>query len=75
MVNLAFRQSFLTLKNWDGAYVTFIAFYVVCCLVTWMVFMRQRPGRFVWGLGLAGSRVVTRREVLRRRSAAYDPAT
>ena len=44
MVNLAFRQSFLTLKNGDGAYVTFIAFYVVCCLVTWMVFMRQRRG-------------------------------
>ena len=46
MVNLAFRQS-LTLKNGDGAYVTFIAFYVVRCLVTWMVFMRQRPGRLL----------------------------
>jgi hypothetical protein len=32
----------------DGAYVTFIAFYVVCCLVTWMVFMRQRPGAIAW---------------------------
>lgn len=46
MVNLAFRQSFLTLKNGDGAYIAFIAFYVVCCLVTWVVFMRQRS---CWG--------------------------
>jgi MFS transporter, NNP family, nitrate/nitrite transporter len=47
MVNLAFRQSFLTLKNGDGAYIAFIAFYGVCCLVTWTVFMRQRPGRLL----------------------------
>jgi len=47
MVNLAFRQSFLTLKNGDGAYIAFIAFYVVCCLVTWVFFMRQRPGRLL----------------------------
>ena len=47
MVNLAFRQSFLTLQNGDGAYIAFIACYVVCCLVTWVVFMRQRPGRLL----------------------------
>ncbi|HET9303230.1 MAG TPA: nitrate/nitrite transporter [Propionibacteriaceae bacterium] len=47
MVNLAFRQSFLTLKNGDGAYIAFITFYAVCCLVTWVVFMRQRPGRLL----------------------------
>jgi MFS transporter, NNP family, nitrate/nitrite transporter len=47
MVNLAFRQSFLTLKNGDGAYIAFIACYAVCCLVTWAVFMRQRPGRLL----------------------------
>jgi len=47
MVNLAFRQSFLTLQNGDGAYIAFISFYVVCCLVTWVVFMRQRPGRLL----------------------------
>jgi len=45
LVNLAFRQSFLTLKNGDGAYITFIAFYAVCVAVTWAVFMRQRDGR------------------------------
>jgi MFS transporter, NNP family, nitrate/nitrite transporter len=47
MVNLAFRQSFLTLKNGDGAYIAFIAFYVVCGLVTWVVFMRERQGRLL----------------------------
>jgi NNP family nitrate/nitrite transporter-like MFS transporter len=47
MVNLAFRQSFLVLKNGDGAYLAFIAFYALCCLVTWAVFLRQRPGRLL----------------------------
>jgi MFS transporter, NNP family, nitrate/nitrite transporter len=47
MVNLAFRQSFLTLKNGDGACIAFIACYAVCCLVTWVVFMWQRPGRLL----------------------------
>ena len=47
MVNLAFRQSFLTLKNGDGAYLAFVAFYLMCCLITWEVFMRQRPGRLL----------------------------
>jgi MFS transporter, NNP family, nitrate/nitrite transporter len=47
MVNLAFRQSFLTLKNGDGAYIAFIGFYLVCCVVTWVVFMRERQGRLL----------------------------
>jgi MFS transporter, NNP family, nitrate/nitrite transporter len=45
LVNLAFRQSFLTLKNGDGAYLTFIAFYALCFAVTWAVFIRPREGR------------------------------
>ena len=45
LVNLAFRQSFLTLKNGDGAYLAFIAFYAVCFAVTWAVFLRPRAGR------------------------------
>ena len=45
LVNLAFRQSFLTLGNGDGAYVAFIAFYMVCVAVTWTFFVRSRPGR------------------------------
>ncbi|MGI3779893.1 MAG: nitrate/nitrite transporter [Janthinobacterium lividum] len=47
LVNLAFRQSFLTLKNGDGAYVAFIVFYAVCVVVTWAVFIRARPGKLV----------------------------
>ena len=45
LVNLAFRQSFLTLKNGDGAYIAFIAFYAICVAVTWVVFLRKRPGQ------------------------------
>ncbi len=45
LVNLAFRQSFLTLKNGDGAYLTFIAFYVICVAVTYVMFIRPRAGR------------------------------
>lgn len=45
LVNLAFRQSFLALKNGDGAYIAFIACYALCFAVTWAVFMRRHPGR------------------------------
>jgi NNP family nitrate/nitrite transporter-like MFS transporter len=45
LVNLAFRQSFLTLQNGDGAYITFIACYAICFAVTWAVFIRPRDGR------------------------------
>jgi NNP family nitrate/nitrite transporter-like MFS transporter len=41
LVNLAFRQSFLTTKNADAAYIAFIAFYAVCVLVTWAVYLRK----------------------------------
>jgi NNP family nitrate/nitrite transporter-like MFS transporter len=44
-VNLAFRQSFLSFGTGDGAYLGFIAFYAVCFVVTWAVFVRQRAGR------------------------------
>ena len=44
-VNLAFRQSFLTLKNGDGAVLAFIVFYAICFVVTWAVFIRPRAGR------------------------------
>jgi NNP family nitrate/nitrite transporter-like MFS transporter len=45
LVNLAFRQSFLTQGTGDAAYVAFIAFYVVCLLVTWAAYLRGRiPG-------------------------------
>ncbi|MFG1855416.1 nitrate/nitrite transporter [Actinomadura geliboluensis] len=45
LVNIAFRQSFLTYGTGDGAYLSFIAFYAVCCALTWLVYLRARPGR------------------------------
>ncbi|MFV2018736.1 nitrate/nitrite transporter [Micromonospora sp. LOL_023] len=42
LVNIAFRQSFLTSGTADAAYVVFIAFYAVCVVVTWGVY--RRPG-------------------------------
>ena len=47
LVNLAFRQSFLTFGSGDGAYIAFIAFYAICFAVTWAAFIRQREGRLV----------------------------
>ncbi|GAA1799174.1 nitrate/nitrite transporter [Actinomadura chokoriensis] len=45
LVNIAFRQSFLASGTGDGAYLAFIAFYAVCCVLTWAVYLRPRPGR------------------------------
>jgi len=45
LVNLAFRQSFLTLHNGNGAYVACIAFYAICLVVTWWCFVRPHTGR------------------------------
>ena len=41
LVNLAFRQSFLSYKTGDGAYIAFIAFYAICFAVTWTVYIRR----------------------------------
>ena len=40
LVNVAFRQSFLSTKTGDAAYIAFIAFYVLCAVVTWAVYLR-----------------------------------
>jgi NNP family nitrate/nitrite transporter-like MFS transporter len=42
LVNLAFRQSFRTTGSADAAYLAFLAFYAVCVLVTWAVYVRPR---------------------------------
>lgn len=42
-INLAFRQSFLTAKSGDPAYWSFLAFYVVCVVVTYVVYLRPVP--------------------------------
>ncbi|QKG18979.1 nitrate/nitrite transporter [Actinomadura verrucosospora] len=43
LVNIAFRQSFLTSGTGDGAYIAFIAYYAVCCVLTWTVYLRTHP--------------------------------
>jgi NNP family nitrate/nitrite transporter-like MFS transporter len=45
LVNLAFRQSFLAYKTADAAYLSFIAFYALCVLVTWAVYLRPSTRR------------------------------
>jgi MFS transporter, NNP family, nitrate/nitrite transporter len=45
LVNLAFRQSFLTYGSGNGAYVVFIAFYLLCSAVTWTMYLRPSPRR------------------------------
>jgi Nitrate/nitrite transporter len=42
-INLAFRQSFLTAKSGDPAFWSFLAFYVVCMIVTYVVYLRPAP--------------------------------
>jgi NNP family nitrate/nitrite transporter-like MFS transporter len=48
LVNVAFRESFLRTGEANGAYIAFIAFYVVCVVVTWAVYLR--PSRRIPGV-------------------------
>jgi NNP family nitrate/nitrite transporter-like MFS transporter len=45
LVNLAFRQSFLIYRTADAAYIAFIAFYALCVIVTWAVYLRPSARR------------------------------
>jgi NNP family nitrate/nitrite transporter-like MFS transporter len=45
LVNFAFRESFLTYKSGNAAYIAFLAFYALCFAVTWAVYLRPRAGR------------------------------
>jgi NNP family nitrate/nitrite transporter-like MFS transporter len=40
-INLSLRQSFLSVGSGTGAFVAFLAFYGVCFLVTWAVYLRR----------------------------------
>jgi NNP family nitrate/nitrite transporter-like MFS transporter len=40
-INLAFRQSFAAAKSGTPAVIGFLAFYAVCFVVTWAVYLRQ----------------------------------
>jgi NNP family nitrate/nitrite transporter-like MFS transporter len=44
-VNLALRQSFLSNGSADAAYAAFIAYFVVCLVVTWAVYVRPSAHR------------------------------
>ncbi|MFG2134488.1 nitrate/nitrite transporter [Streptomyces sp. NPDC048751] len=44
-INLAFRQSFLSYGSGTGAFVAFLAFYGVCFVVTWAVYLRRSADR------------------------------
>ncbi|NUR26644.1 MAG: NarK/NasA family nitrate transporter [Catenulispora sp.] len=44
LVNMAFRQSFLSTKSGDAAYLGFLVFYALCGALTWAVYLR-RPAR------------------------------
>ncbi|MET7849485.1 nitrate/nitrite transporter [Streptomyces avermitilis] len=43
-INLAFRQSFLSVGSGTGAFVSFLAFYAACFAVTWAVYLRRPAG-------------------------------
>ncbi|MDH6127370.1 nitrate/nitrite transporter [Kitasatospora sp. GP82] len=45
LVNIAFRQSFLSSHNGDGAYLAFLGYYGFCLLLTWVVYLRASPRR------------------------------
>ncbi|MCH0563835.1 MULTISPECIES: nitrate/nitrite transporter [unclassified Streptomyces] len=40
-INLALRQSFLTVGSGTGAFVAFLVYYALCFLVTWAVYLRR----------------------------------
>ncbi|NGO81240.1 NarK/NasA family nitrate transporter [Streptomyces sp. YC504] len=40
-INLAFRQSFQSAGTGTAAFVVFLGVYVVCCVVTWAVYLRR----------------------------------
>lgn len=42
LVNVAFRQSFLSTKTGDAAYLGFIVFYLLCLALTFAVYLRGR---------------------------------
>ena len=44
-VPTAFRQSFVTTKSADSAYIAFIVFYAICFAVTWYVYIRPSASK------------------------------
>jgi len=42
-INLIFRQSFMSTQSGDPAFWSFLAFYLVCIVVTYVVYLRPAP--------------------------------
>jgi NNP family nitrate/nitrite transporter-like MFS transporter len=45
LVNIAFRQSFLSSGTGNGAYLAFIAYYLLCAALTWLAYLRASRHR------------------------------
>jgi NNP family nitrate/nitrite transporter-like MFS transporter len=45
LVQLAFRESFLSYGDGTAAYLAFVVFYIVCAAVTWVMYLRPATGR------------------------------
>ncbi|MGE7433158.1 MFS transporter [Kitasatospora sp. NPDC001175] len=45
LVNIAFRQAFLTAHNGDAAYLVFLSYYALCLLLTWFAYLRPAAPR------------------------------
>jgi NNP family nitrate/nitrite transporter-like MFS transporter len=45
LVNIAFRQSFLDTGTGDNAYLAFLAYYLVCAVLTWAVYIRPSTSK------------------------------
>ncbi|WP_261561686.1 nitrate/nitrite transporter [Frankia tisae] len=45
LVNIAFRQAFLSNGSGDAAYIGFIAYYLGCVALTWIVYLRPSQRR------------------------------
>jgi NNP family nitrate/nitrite transporter-like MFS transporter len=43
LINVAFRQSFLTAKSGIPAFWSFLVFYAACILVTYVAYLRRAP--------------------------------
>ncbi|MFE3555361.1 nitrate/nitrite transporter [Streptomyces sp. NPDC059193] len=50
-INLVFREAFLSSGSGTAAFVTFLGFYAVCCVVTWSVYLRRPAAAVVPAAG------------------------
>lgn len=55
-INLAFRQSFLSVGTGTGAFVAFLAFYGGCFVVTWAVYLRRPAAQPATAVAPAGAK-------------------